>query len=172
MDHVSLFLQIYGLSHKILILDVLMIFGAQYLIFVTFLLIAVLFFFGKKEERKAIFFIFFGYIISQIIIFVIHHFYFEPRPFITLPIAPLIQHAADAAFPSRHTTIMSVIAFGFTFCKSKYTLLFILLMLFVGFSRIFVGVHYPLDILGGIITGLISIILAKLLVKLLQQTLH
>lgn len=153
----ALFFQIFNLSHKIFLLDQVMIFGAVFLIFITFLLTIILTVKGKSQEKIAFLLIILGVIVAEVLIFIIHLIYFKSRPFVIFPIQPLVQHAADAAFPSGHTTIMAVVAFAYTFAKSKWAPLFLILMLWVGFARIFVGVHYPLDILGGIIVGFISV---------------
>lgn len=153
----EIFFQIYNLSGHNYFIDRLMIFGAEYLIYLAFL--AVVFLFLKEgRERKILFSIIISLIFSQVIIWLIRIFYFEPRPFVTYPITPLIKHIADAAFPSGHTTMMSVIAFSYYFNKSKFSSLFIVAMLWVGFARIYVGVHYPLDILAGIVVGFISVV--------------
>lgn len=167
--NVAIFFQIFALSRQNPLLDFLMVFGAEYLIFLTFLTVGVLTLIGSVKERKALIIVALGFLIQFIIRKVVHVIYFEPRPFVTYQITPLIEHAANAAFPSGHTTIMATVASAYYFCKSKFTLLFILLMLWVGLSRIFVGVHYPLDILGGILTGFISVALAWPLKNLLKQ---
>ncbi|MBI4037102.1 phosphatase PAP2 family protein [Candidatus Daviesbacteria bacterium] len=162
----NLFFQIFNLGHKIFLLDQIMIFGAAYLIWLTFLLTIFFTIKGGSKEKLSLLLIALGVIFAEVLIFIIHAVYFEPRPFITYHLTPLIKHGADAAFPSGHTTIMAVIAWGFTFAKSKWAPLFLVLMLWVGFARIFVGVHYPLDILGGVVVGFISIMLVWNLKKL------
>lgn len=141
--------------------DTAMVFGAEYLIFLTFLLVLISALKGRMREKKILFLTILGITVSQVIITVTRFFYLEPRPYITYPeISTLIPQVRDAAFPSMHTTLMSVIAFSHYFYKSPWTLLFLFLAFWVGFARIFVGVHYPLDILGGLATGFISVTLA------------
>lgn len=171
MDNIQLFYQIFNLSHQSSFWDQLMIFGAQYLIFVTFILTLVFVFIGKTREKKSILLAVLGLIIAAIIVKIIRLFYFEPRPFITLPITPLVLHEADAAFPSVHTTIMAIIAASYTFSRSKYALLFIIFMFWVGLARVFVGVHYPFDILGGIAVGFISTYFAGFVINYLRKKL-
>lgn len=153
----SLFFQIFNLSRKSQILDQIMVFGAEYVIIFTYLLALVLAFKGTYKERRPLFLIILGAPLALILIEIIHLFVFEPRPYVTFNIEKLIDHTPDNAFPSTHTTLMAVAAFAYAFYKSKWTWLMVLLLLWVGFARIFVGVHYPIDILGGIITGFISI---------------
>ncbi|MDO8498543.1 MAG: phosphatase PAP2 family protein [bacterium] len=169
MENTNLFFQIFNLSHQNPLLDQLMVFGAEYLIFISYLLALLLFFKAGSSERKALVLTVLGFLISQILIRVIHLFYLEPRPFITFPITPLIKHTAEASFPSTHTTIMATLAFSYMIYHSKYTLLFIFFLVWVGFARIFVGVHYPFDILGGMAVGLFSIRLAWILKNFLQK---
>lgn len=157
MDNLSLFF-----------LDQLMIFGAEYVIYLTFVFIFILTIKGGFRERKALLLSLICIPVVILIIKIIHLFFFEPRPFIIHDISPLVVHNADASFPSRHASIMSVIAFSYVYFKSKWSPLFIFLLFWVGISRVYVGVHYPLDILGGVLVGIISLIIAKQIVKFLK----
>ena len=168
MDNTSLFFLIFGLQSNQTILTSLMVFGAEYLIYLTLIGIFIITFKGKVRERKALLLTLLALPIVVIIIKMIHLFFYEPRPFVSLHIAPLISHKADASFPSRHTAIMSAIAFAYLYCKSKWAPLFILLTFWVGLSRIYVGIHYPLDILGAVIVGIVAVIIALQLVRLLK----
>lgn len=168
MNNIDLFFQIYNLSHRFPLLDNLMIFGAEYLIYLTFFLMIFFFFFGSSKDRKAFILASFAYLIAYTIAQVIHLFYFEPRPFVTFPITPLISHTANAAFPSGHTLTMTSIAFAYTYYKSFLTPFFLIFLVWIGFARIFVGVHYPQDILGGIVVGFIAVILARLMEKVVS----
>ncbi len=159
----ELFFAIYNLSRHNLVLDWLMIFGANQLIFLTFFLVFVVLILGRAKERKAFFLIIIGVIFVEIVIKISHLFFLEARPFVTFHLTPLISNIPDAAFPSEHTSIAAVLAFANLFCKSKFTPLFFLSLLWIGFARIYVGVHYPLDILGGIVVGFIGIYLAVLI---------
>ena len=171
MDNTSLFFLIFGLSKQSNFLDYLMIFGAELLIYLTFILIFFLAFKESVPERKALLLSLISMPIIVILIKLIHIFIVTPRPFVQNEILPLVNLHSDASFPSRHTSIMSAIAFSYVFTKSKFVLLFILLMLWVGISRIYVGVHYPLDIIGGILVGFASILIARKIAKILGRKL-
>lgn len=146
----------------------LMIFGAEYIIYLTFIGMFIITFKGKVNERKALLLTLLSLPVVVIIIKTIHIFYFEPRPFVSFDITPLVPYKTDASFPSRHTSIMAAITFAFTYFKSKYSLLLLFLTLWVGFARIYVGVHYPLDILGGVLVGVVSVAVALQLKKFLK----
>lgn len=156
-NNTVLFFQIFNLSGKWQFLDALMIFGAEYLIIFSYLFIILLFFTGQRRDRKALLLTAGGLIIGAIITFLIRLFYQQPRPFVTFPINPLINKVDLLSFPSTHTLTMAVVAFSFYFYHSKFAPLLIFFLIWVGFSRIYVGVHYPLDILGGLIVGIISV---------------
>lgn len=171
MINLNLFYQIYNLSGQNPVLDQLMIIGAETSIYIVFLLVALITILGRAKEKKAALLIILSLAISLLIIKVIRNFYLEARPFVSLAITPLIQHMADASFPSTHSSAMASVAFTYTFYKSKFALLFLILMLWVGFARIFVGVHYPLDILGGFLVGLLSVSLSWIIKKWLKKKL-
>ena len=75
------------------------------------------------------------------------------------------------SFPSGHTSTASVIGVGlFLTLRKKYSWIFLLIPLLIGWSRITLFVHYPSDVLFGLIVGTISIIggyfLSKLVFKI------
>lgn len=137
--------------------------GAVPLIYFLILLTFVLAIKGKTPEKKAFLLVILALPVAVLLIKGIHLFFYEPRPFVTYNFTPMVSEAADASFPSRHTTIAAVIAFSYLYFKSQWSLLFLFIMFWIGLSRIYVGVHYPLDILGGFLVGAISLKIALLI---------
>lgn len=148
-----------------------MIFGARFVIYLTFLLMFVFALKGGVRERKALILAALSIPVLVLIIKSIHIFYFEERPFVALEFDPLIEVQQDAAFPSRHASIMAAIAFSYFYFKSKWALLFLLLLVWVGVSRIYAGVHYPIDIIGGFLVGIIAAFFGLTLLKQLYRRL-
>lgn len=169
MDNTSLFFQIFSLNGQSWILDQLMIFGAEPLIYLTIIFIFLLGLKGSAADKKAFLLILLAIPISVLLIKGIHLFYFEPRPFIIHNFIPIVTEEADATFPSRHATIASVIAFSHMYFKSKWAPLLLFFAIWVGISRVYVGVHYPLDILGGFVTAAAALIIALYIRKILKM---
>lgn len=167
MDNLTLFYLIFGLGNKNQLLDYLMIFGADLLIYLMFILAIIFTIKGKIGERKAFILFLISFPILVLIIKIIHLFYFLPRPFIENGITPLIDYKkVDASFPSRHTSVAFIMALSYFYYKSKWAPILLLFAIWIGISRIYVGVHYPFDILGGIIVSIVSLALAKQVAKL------
>jgi undecaprenyl-diphosphatase len=82
--------------------------------------------------------------------------YYDPRPFVTHHITPLVAHAADNGFPSEHTLFTFTIATVLYFYRPKLSYLAFGLALLVGIGRAAAHVHSPIDIIGGIILGVIA----------------
>lgn len=83
--------------------------------------------------------------------FISEMFYFfatRPRPFTAFGFTPLFAEAGSA-FPSRHAVLLfSLAAIMFT-VKRSYGWWFTAIAIVVGAARVYAGVHYPTDILGG-----------------------
>lgn len=94
---------------------------------------------------------------------------YVPRPFVDSVGHLLLDHKENTSFPSNHLMFMTIFATVFLLAKRiKTGLLFSLLALGIGWSRVFLGVHYPADIAGG---ALIGVIVSALLWRLLQPQL-
>ena len=77
------------------------------------------------------------------------------RPFVAHPHAELlISHARDAGFPSDHATGAFAIAMGMWLYDRTIGALLFVLALIVAFARVYVGVHYPSDVVGGALIGM------------------
>lgn len=169
MNNISLFFLIFNLRNHYPFVDALMIFGAEYLIYLVFILMILLTFKGGVKERKGIMLALLSLPIALILIKIIHIFFLEPRPYISYHITPLITYGDSASFPSRHASVVSAIAFSYLYFKSGWFPIFLTMMLWIGFSRIYVGVHYPLDILGGFLVGITSQIIGLQIIKFLKN---
>lgn len=144
----------------------LIIFGADYLIFILALVWLGSFLLVPKEKRKlhVIFLILtFGFaIVGDKILGMLYN---NPRPFVVDGITPLVKHAADNGFPSGHTLFSMLFAITtFTYNKVLRSTL-VVLALVVGVSRVLAHVHHTIDIAASIILALGVTYLAWLLVK-------
>lgn len=78
-----------------------------------------------------------------------------PRPFV-LGLAPAyIAHAGRGSLPSTHAAVMFMVALAFLLRPSLRRLGLTLLAVAAatGWARVYVGVHFPLDIVAGLLLG-------------------
>jgi len=95
--------------------------------------------------------------------------YFDPRPFVTEHVTPLIPHGPDNGFPSDHALLtMTLTAVTYFFSKKIALGMFVLTAL-VGVARVLAKVHSPIDIAGGWLFGIIGAIAGFYLMHYLFQ---
>lgn len=67
----------------------------------------------------------------------------------------IVGPAYDASFPSGHTGASFASAVSiYRQLPRKFAVFFIVLASLIAFSRLYVGIHYPTDVLGGLVTGI------------------
>jgi undecaprenyl-diphosphatase len=98
--------------------------------------------------------------IGYVIAFVIHHLYDRPRPYEAHTIAHPWSSSTDASFPSDHTTVSFAIAFAVLAFDSVVGVLFLVIATIIGVGRLFIGAHYPGDVLMGVAIGAVAAIVA------------
>ncbi|MFN4181423.1 MAG: phosphatase PAP2 family protein [Candidatus Paceibacteria bacterium] len=74
------------------------------------------------------------------------------RPFVELGFTPGAPESGFS-FPSNHMTVVTALAFAVYFLNKKLGRFLLIAAVLIGVSRVVLGVHYPLDILGGFILG-------------------
>lgn len=99
-------------------------------------------------------------ILSGIIALGLKLLYHSPRPYVVLEhVRQLAVPTEPNSFPSGHTSAtLSVVTVLVSELRENKVLV-VLLILFafiIGFSRIYIGMHFPLDVLVGAIVGIIS----------------
>ena len=167
----TLFNLIHGLAGKSKILDLLGIFLADYLGYFLIILVLYLIFYQlpvKDWQKRYQYFLFtaLALILSRgLFTELIRFFYYRPRPFVALNFTPLINHESAAAFPSGHAAFYFALAFAVWVYDRRWGTIFIIGALLMGIARVASGVHYPFDILGGILVALISLFISKILLN-------
>jgi undecaprenyl-diphosphatase len=99
--------------------------------------------------------------------YVFKHSFLRPRPCIALEDVRLLVGCTNLpSFPSNHAVNSSVLATLAILYKPWCWLPAAALVLLIGFSRVYVGVHYPLDILAG---GALGIVVALALSAIITR---
>ena len=81
----------------------------------------------------------------------------RPRPFVAHPLLVhlLVQHPADASFPSDHAAAGFAIATVLVAFHRRLGALVLVLAAVMSVARVYVGLHYPSDVLAGAVIGLV-----------------
>ena len=97
----------------------------------------------------------------------------RPRPFVTFTdIQILIPTPSEFSFPSGHTSSsFAAAAVFYRFLPKKLGVPSVILAGLIGFSRLYVGVHYPTDVIAGIIMGILLSYGAELFVEFCMKKL-
>lgn len=81
----------------------------------------------------------------------------RPRPFLALSeMHLLVSRESSYSFPSGHASVAFALAFTIFRADRDWGLAFFILAALVAVGRVFVGVHYPLDIVAGVAVGWLS----------------
>jgi undecaprenyl-diphosphatase len=127
--------------------------GAQYLFYLGIL---IYWFTRTQQNRRMIMEALISACISLGFGGILANLFYRDRPFVTHNVIQLINHPANASFPSDHATAAFVIATSIWLFRRKDGLLWIIAAGCISFSRIWTGVHYPSDIIAGALIGITS----------------
>lgn len=93
----------------------------------------------------------------------------RPRPFVDhRGLDVLVPGKSDYSFVSDHSTLAMALAVGIFMVHRKAGLAGAVLALLAGVSRVYMGVHYPTDVIGGLALGMaVTLLLAPIAMWLL-----
>lgn len=157
-----IFESIHNLSARSVYLDFLAVFLASYLQYALCLGLVILFFYPgseRKMNRPMVILAFTAAIFARLLVkTLIVIFYAVPRPFVgsdtikSLITLGEIEHYQS--FPSGHALFFFAMAVTVYLFNKKIGLWYLLGACLIGIARIYVGVHWPIDVVAGALLGM------------------
>jgi len=100
------------------------------------------------------------------------HWVHEPRPYASLPhVGLLVARSGDFSFPSDHAVMAGAVTAGVLVAHRRLGLLTAAAALLMAFARVYVGAHYPGDVVTGLLFGAVVTLVGYLLARRLLHAL-
>ena len=96
--------------------------------------------------------------LAYVVNFIIHTAWDRPRPYETHTISHPWSSATDASFPSDHASVSFGIAFAVVAFDAVAGAVLLVAALLIAVGRLFIGAHYPSDVLAGLGVGVLAAI--------------
>jgi len=151
----KLLLWINNLSGKFKLLDNIMeLLASDYLVPVLFMLALISFWItgdntsDRKKHQIGVLIALISMGLCNWAVYIINGIYFRPRPFETHEIYLLFYQPTDSSFPSNSAAFAFAIATTILLINKKFGITLYCIAVLYGTSRIFAGIHYPIDIIG------------------------
>lgn len=138
--------------------DWLMVFCAEYLMYVMIAIVLVYAIWGYRKWRDMALVAIGSALVARFgVATLIRHFYYHARPYwILTQTHLLLAREIQSSFPSGHTIFMFALATGVYLYNKKAGWWFYASACLIGFARVFAGVHWPYDILAGAVLGVLT----------------
>lgn len=152
IDFIHNYFQIPSLNEPMAFITRISDYGFIWMILICVLIVS-------KKYRKIGFIVAFSFLLARIEVHVIKELVKRPRPFVELTyLKPYISKPTSYSFPSSHAiSSFATIGVLVNMINNKYIKIILIFTAFlVSFSRLYLLVHYPSDLLAGMILGLIS----------------
>ena len=164
----KLFLALNSLAGRFSVLDGVGIFFSTVLIF--FLFAAALVYFLARRRMRFVPFV--AALASSLSAWglnqIIGEIYYRPRPFLSLAAHKLVNvPELSKSFPSDHAAIAFGLAFGVYLWNRRWGAALLIGACLVALGRVYVGVHYPSDVLAGAAIGAAAALIVHRLTHLL-----
>ncbi len=159
MDY-ELFRLINGLAGRWRIADELFRFFANdYVVSSVIVAMLVVFWFsGDERWRRVVVHAIVALLLANLLVKVSNLLWFRPRPFTYHDVTMLFYYPSDSSFPSNAAAAIWSMAWSLWLRQRSSAIgrVALLLAALMAWSRVWVGVHYPLDVVGGALLGILA----------------
>lgn len=137
--------------------DFLIVFGAEYFVYLAALGLGAYWFYSRYTNARELAIVTLlvlpvAWALARLAGMLISH----EQPFAAGGFEPLLPHEVDNSFPSDHAALVGALAGVATLYNRALGILLWMLALGTGVARILAGLHYPQDVVAGLLIGLIS----------------
>ncbi|HGP2716153.1 TPA: undecaprenyl-diphosphatase [Salmonella enterica] len=135
---------------------------AQYTLFIIPLTLLWHWFLGGEKGHRQALFSLVTILVALGLGFICTTLSFHPRPFMVPLGHTWIYHAPETSFPSDHATLFFSAGLSLLLAGAKRSGgLILFLSLLVAWSRVFLGVHFPLDMAGAALVSVLACLLVR-----------
>jgi len=117
---------------------------------------------SRERDQKGVMTALMGLGVANLAVEMINNFFFRPRPFADLEISLLFYQPTDSSFPANPAAFGFAVAMGVWLWNRKVGAVMFGLAAIFALSRVYAGVFYPLDVVGGAAIGMIVSLLVAL----------
>jgi undecaprenyl-diphosphatase len=173
----SVFFWINGLAGKVTVIDdIIRTLSCDLFIPVVMILAMVgLWFVGHNQEQRerhqrAVFCSLAGMGFANLVVYILNAALPDRlRPFAALEGVKLLFYPpTDPSFPSNAAAAAFAMAIGVWLYNRKLGYILLVPAVIIAFGRVYMGVHYPLDIVGGFLAAIVGVAIARLVLRLAE----
>ncbi|WWO99598.1 MAG: phosphatase PAP2 family protein [Candidatus Dasytiphilus stammeri] len=142
----------------------LAIYLAKYLIGIVPLICIILWGWGDNIQRKLVLKSLLAIIIALFFSFMIRYFFPHDRPFVMGKGHTFLKHCKSSSHPSNHASIIFTLAFAFLFWHRLWSAIILFIIgLIISWSRIYLSLHWPIDIIDSVLIALSGCLLSEMI---------
>lgn len=148
-------------------------FSASGLVILAALAVAAIWLFGQRPGRRAILVAGTAVALGLAVNWTIAALWYHPRPFVLGLGHAFVAHSPETSFPSDHATFLWSLGFALVLAPAlrAFGLAVVLLGVATAWARIYVGVHFPMDMAGSLVISLAGAAIARGLAPVLDRRL-